>query len=53
MPETEYSGFGGQYMPAEALATKVARASAGMVLAVLAQITYIEIQNVNIFFVIF
>ena len=39
MLETEYSGFGGQYnavntMPADALAPKVTRASAGMLLAV-------------------
>ena len=34
MPEMEYSGFGGQYMPADTLAPEVARASADMVLAV-------------------
>ena len=35
MLETEYFGFGGQYtMPADALAPKVASASAGMALVV-------------------
>ena len=34
MLETEYSGFGTNIMPADALAPRVARASAGMVLAV-------------------
>ena len=34
MPETEYSGFGVNTMPADALAPKVARISAGMVLLV-------------------
>ena len=35
MLETDYSGFGVNNMPADALAPKVARASAGMVMAVL------------------
>ena len=34
MLEMEYSGFGDNTMPTDALACKVARASAGMVLAV-------------------
>ena len=34
MLETEYSGLGVNTMPADALASEVARASAGMVLAV-------------------
>ena len=34
MLEMEYSGFGVNTMPADALAPKVARASAGMVMAV-------------------
>ena len=34
MPETEYLGFGANTMPADVLAPKVTRASAGMVLAV-------------------
>ena len=32
--ETEYSGFGGQYHAADALAPKVTKASAGMASAV-------------------
>ena len=35
MLETEYSGFGVNTMPADALAPKVARASADMVLVLL------------------